>query len=251
MNKRSIFRLLCGVTFATYANVLILSGALVLALPLSSTSSTGLSPLVTAMEAKFGGSKSLQCHFLERYAESGALVRAESGIAYFQKPRKMRWEYKVPEKNLFLADGKNAWFYTPADHTATRIPQRQSQDWRTPLALLTEGAKLSKVCENVIEAKLPSLKGLSGEPSEGTGFECLLKGLDDKEQAHQQVYVEITPSAELARVLILSSGSLATEFRFKDWVLNPALPESLFRFKPALGVVIVDGLLPSEGSVRP
>ena len=61
----------------------------------------------------------------------------------------MRWEYESPEKNLFMVDGKMAWFYVPADHTVTRAPAKQSTDWRTPLALLAGEMKLSRVCARV------------------------------------------------------------------------------------------------------
>src|SRR6202171_2360830 len=61
----------------------------------------------------------------------------------------MRWEYEAPEKNLFLVDGKTAWFYVPADHTVTRVPVKESTDWRTPLALLTREMKISRVCARV------------------------------------------------------------------------------------------------------
>src|SRR5258706_16082345 len=90
---------------------------------------------VKRFEAVYRGARTLQVTFLERYSENGHIVRTEAGIAYFRRPGKMRWEYESPEKNLFLVDGKSAWFYVPADHTVTRVPARQSTDWRTPLAL--------------------------------------------------------------------------------------------------------------------
>ncbi len=213
-------------------------------------------PVVKRMETKYGQARTLRANFLERYFENGAAIRAESGTAYFRKPGRMRWEYVKPEKNLFLVDGKNAWFYTPADHTATKIPARQSEDMRTPLALLTEGAKLSKVCERILPANLPT----TAEPEFGavpvTGFECVMKGDNTnslpkgEREAARRVFLEITASGELARVLVHSAGSVQTEFRFKDWEINPALAEELFRFSPPVGVVIVDGLLPSSSSVR-
>src|SRR5256886_14361833 len=79
------------------------------------------------MEARYRGAKTLQATFLERYAENGREVRTESGTAYFRRPGKMRWEYEVPEKNLFLVDGKTAWFYVPGDHTATRVPAKEDR----------------------------------------------------------------------------------------------------------------------------
>ena len=204
-------------------------------------------------EAIYRNARTLHVTFLERYFENGSLVRAESGVAYFRKPGKMRWEYQSPEKNLFLVDGKNAWFYTPVDHTATRIPARQSDDWRTPLALLAGEGKLSRICGRLLSARLPTLPESNLSSTTGTGFECVLKnsgGDDLRAEAPPRVFLEISDRGELSRVLIQAAGSLQTEFRFKDWEVNPSLAETMFRFSPPPGVVIVDGLLPSSPSTR-
>ncbi len=211
---------------------------------------------VHAFENRYRDLHTLRVRFLEQYSENGRIVRTEAGIAYFRKPGKMRWEYEKPERNLFLVDGKNAWFYTPADHTATKIPARQSEDLRTPLALLTEGGKLSKVCERAIPAKLPPIADGDLSPTSAIGLECIVK--DDSSKSvpvadrapASRILLEITTSGELARVVIQSAGSVQTEFRFKDWEYNPPLAEAQFHFSPPPGVVIVDGLLPSSPSVR-
>src|SRR5437879_1243590 len=97
---------------------------------------------LAALEARYRRATALEANFLERYRENGKEVRVEAGRAYFLRPGKMRWEYEKPEKNLFLVDGKYVWFYAPDDHTATRMPAKQSDDWRTPIAFLTTGMKL-------------------------------------------------------------------------------------------------------------
>src|SRR3954466_4340806 len=101
------------------------------------------------MEARYRSAKTLQATFLQRYLENGAVLRSEAGTAYFRRPGKMRWEYERPEKDLFLVDGKTAWFYVPADHTVTRAPAKQSEDLRTPLALLAGRMKISRICARV------------------------------------------------------------------------------------------------------
>src|SRR6202163_4378124 len=105
--------------------------------------------IVNRLETRYRSARTLQATFLERYTENGRVARVEAGIVYFRRPGKMRWEYESPEKNLFLVDGKSAWFYVPADHTVTRVPAKESTDWRTPLALLAGQMKISRVCSRV------------------------------------------------------------------------------------------------------
>ena len=59
----------------------------------------GLAP-VRLMERRYRAAKTLQATFLERYMESGRAVRVESGVAYFRRPGKMRWEYAVSGAEL-------------------------------------------------------------------------------------------------------------------------------------------------------
>jgi outer membrane lipoprotein carrier protein len=231
-----------------------LSLACALLTALSSTISE--SKLVAAkLEARYRGAHTLVATFLERYSENGRVVRSEAGVVYFRRPGRMRWEYESPEKNLFLVDGKTAWFYVPADHTVTRAPAKQSTDWRTPLALLAGEMKLSRICARV--------EPTAAEPPDTPGnivLYCPLRGEDNKtphaadggadNQAaapDESVYLEIAPTTgELARVLVREKGGVVLEFKFADWRFDPPVPDSYFRFDVPTGVAIVNTETPAE-----
>src|SRR5260370_5616244 len=115
----------------------------------SGASARQVNELVARREATYRSARTLQATFLERYTENGREVRSEAGTAYFRRPGKMRWEYERPDKDLFLVDGKTAWFYVPADHTVTRVPAKESADFRTPLVLLDGETKVSRGWERV------------------------------------------------------------------------------------------------------
>src|SRR5215471_20537887 len=104
---------------------------------------------VRQLESTYKRARTLEAKFLQQYSEGGKVTRSESGTAYFRRPGKMRWEYVSPEANLFVVDGKFAWFYVPADRTVSRVAAKQSEDWRTPLALLAGEMKVSRVCAKV------------------------------------------------------------------------------------------------------
>src|SRR6266403_4810975 len=125
----------------------VLCAVVLLLSPLAGNREAG--ELALRMEARYRPAKTLAATFLERYAENGSVLRSEAGTAYFRRPGKMRWEYERPEKDLFLVDGKTAWFYVPADRTVTRAPVKQSEDLRTPLALLAGDMKISRICARV------------------------------------------------------------------------------------------------------
>jgi outer membrane lipoprotein carrier protein len=215
-------------------------------------------PLVSRFESRYRAAHTLQATFLERYFENGHIARVEAGTAYFRRPGKMRWEYESPERNLFLVDGKSAWFYVPADHTATRVPAKESSDWRTPLSLLAGEMKVSRVCARV-EAALNE----KPESPENAVFFCQLRGTEtapDKQGTHassararegsETVFFEIVKSSgELVRVLVREPGGVGVEFQFANWKTDPAVAESLFRFAAPSGVVIVNGELPHDNAL--
>ena len=218
---------------------------------LAPSSAKDAGKIVIRMEARYRSAKTLQATFLERYVENGSVVRTEAGTAYFRRPGKMRWEYERPEKDLFLVDGKTAWFYVPADHTVTRVPARQSGDLRTPLALLAGQMKVSRICSHVefSDAEKPLVENdvvlrclvrgekqdhASGEEPENT----LAAGANDA------VFFEVAPdSGELARLIVRQAGGISVEFRFENWRFDPAVPDWMFHFEPPPGVAIVNGEL--------
>lgn len=211
--------------------------------------------IAAKLEARYRGAHTLEATFLERYSENGQVVRAEAGVAYFRRPGKMRWEYESPEKNLFVVDGKDAWFYVPADHTVTRVPAKQSTDWRTPLALLAGEMKLSRVCARVE----PTTVEKSETPGNTVLF-CRLRGEDSEPQhsaesatglredgPEDSVYLEIaTGTSDLARVLVREKGGVEVEFKFAAWRFDPPLADTFFRFNVPPGVAIVNGESPAE-----
>src|SRR5438552_11188025 len=213
---------------------------------------TATSLPVKRLEATCRAARTMQVIFLEQYSENGRVVRTEAGAAYFRRPGKMRWEYQSPEKNVFLVDGKTAWFYVPGDHTVTRVPAKQSTDWRTPLALLAGEMKLSRICARVDLA--------TDEKPDKDGdvvLSCPLKGSQAAADPASKngaphakrdlLLLEVAQDTnQLVRIVLREAGGIEIEFKFKDWQFDPPVPDSFFRFEVPLGVAIVNSELPSE-----
>jgi outer membrane lipoprotein carrier protein len=195
------------------------------------------------LEDHYRQPRTLQAVFLERYSEGQRQVRIESGTVYFRRPGQMRWEYDSPEKKLFLVDGKTTWFYVPYDHTVTKAPVKESSDWRTPLALLTGKADLSRLCSQI------DLISQQGIPSGHAVLRCLPK--EAKSPSDEKDYTEVlleldTSTGELARIEIRQPGGIELEYRFGNWQSDIPLAGDLFRFQVPAGVAIVDGATLSE-----
>jgi outer membrane lipoprotein carrier protein len=221
----------------------------------SAANSIEIKKLVSLFESRYRLARTLQATFLERYTENDKFVRSEAGTAYFRHPGKMRWEYESPERDLFLVDGKTAWFYVPRDHTVMRVPAKQSTDWRTPLALLAGEMKVSRVC-----AKVELADQEKPETEQNVVLRCELRGAAPNsagKDSHIEtavpdggksdlVFFEIVrATGDLVRLQVRQSGGVQIEFRFTNWRLNPSMPDSAFRFQVPAGVAIVNGELPA------
>lgn len=194
---------------------------------------------VKQLESAYKRAHTLEANFLQQYSEGGKVTRSESGTAFFRRPGKMRWEYASPEPNLFVVDGKFAWFYVPADRTVSRVAARESSDWRTPLALLAGEMKVSRVCAKV------SLTTDQPSDTSVVRMDCVLRGTEKEVMAgrpHDFAQFEINKSSgELRRIAVLGAGGVRMEIQFSNWRFDPPATDELFHFQAPKGVAIVNG----------
>ncbi|HEY0703119.1 MAG TPA: outer membrane lipoprotein carrier protein LolA [Candidatus Acidoferrales bacterium] len=199
--------------------------------------------VVRALEARYHRASTLKATFFEQYSDGKGGGSAESGIVYFSKPGRMRWEYQSPEEKLFIVDGTNVWFYVPADHTASRAKIGKSTDWRTPLAFLTGKSDLTHLCKSL--EILQTKPGADSFEAPTAPDDSVLRCVPRSESSEtgdeiRDVLLEADPAAHLVRVSIRQPGNLTTEFRFKDWEEGLPIAETKFHFAPPAGVSIVD-----------
>jgi len=190
--------------------------------------------LARAVDDHYNHLRSLQADFTEIYRGEGS-ERIESGTLWLKKPRKMRWEYRSPKEKLFISDGQAVWFYLPAERQLRKTTLRKLDDLRSPLAFLLGKTKL--------ENELRGLSKVTDQSPLSPG-NTLLRGVPQAivGQANE-VQLEITPSNQIVRIVLLEPDGATTEFRFADWKENLELSDSRFQFTPPPGVETVEGQL--------
>jgi outer membrane lipoprotein carrier protein len=185
-----------------------------------------------AIDAHYNHLRSLQAEFTEVYRGSG-IERTETGTLWLKKPGKMRWEYRSPREKLFVSDGKDAWFYVPADRQARKTAAKKLEDVRSPLAFLLGKTKLEK-----------ELQGLSLAPDVAPMIagNFVLRGVPQAlADRVSEILLEITPDHQIARIVIQEVDGAATEYRFGDMKEDVALGDGRFQFKPPAGTETVEG----------
>jgi outer membrane lipoprotein carrier protein len=190
--------------------------------------------IAQAVDEHYNHLKTLQAAFTETYRGLGT-ERSESGTLWLKKPGKMRWEYHAPAEKLFLSDGKETWFYLPAERQARRTPVKQLDDLRSPLAFLLGKAKLEK-----------ELEGLSIAPdvTPANPGDVVLRGVP-KALADRvnQVTLEITPTHLISRITVDEADGSQTEYLFSEQKENVEVGDQRFHFAPPAGVEVMAGEL--------
>ncbi len=218
-------RLLCLVT------VLCLTAAVLAA----AGPAVDLKTLAAAVDAHYNHLRSLEAEFTEVYRGSG-MERTETGTLWLKKPGKMRWEYRSPREKLFVSDGKDAWFYVPADRQARKTAAKKLEDVRSPLAFLLGKTKLEK-----------ELQGLSLAPDvePAAAGNVVLRGVPQTMADRvSEILLEITPDHRIARIVIQEVDGAATEYQFSGMKEDVAIGDGRFDFKPPAGTETVEGLEP-------
>ena len=188
--------------------------------------------LAAAVDTHYNHLRSLETEFTEVYRGSG-MERTETGTLWLKKPGKMRWEYRSPREKLFVSDGKDAWFYVPADRQARKTQAKKLEDLRSPLAFLLGKTKLEK-----------ELRGLSLAPDVAplASGNVVLRGVPQAlADRVSEVLVEVTPDYRIARIVIQEVDGAATEYRFGDMKEDVAIADGRFDFKPPAGTETVEG----------
>jgi outer membrane lipoprotein carrier protein len=213
-----------SIKFALFATLALTAPALIAQTP------TAIS-LSKTVDAHYNHLQSLQARYTERYQGLG-LDRTETGTLTLRKPGRMRWAYDTPAGKLFLLDGRSAISYTPGDAQATRIPEKQLDDLRSPLRFLLGHTELAKELDNLTLTILDSSSyTLSGTPH----------GL---QQRIHLLALTVDPTGAIHAMRIEDADGATTTFTFTALRENIPTTAADFTFTPPAGVTLIDGSAP-------
>lgn len=183
-----------------------------------------------AVDDHYNRLKSFKGSFAEIYLGPG-VSRSESGTVWLKKPGRMRWEYREPKEKLFLTDSENAYFYVPGERQARKTPVKKIDDIRSPLRYLLGKTKLEKELDHLSLA--PDIAPL--QPG-NVVLRGIPKGMTDR---ISEVLLEISPSHQIARIVLRGVDDATTDFRFSDMQENLPLADSFFRLALPPGVQMI------------
>lgn len=154
-----------------------------------------------------------------------------SGVMYFQKPSRMRWEYLKPpdQKKEVISDGRQVWIYLPEDALVLVYPLNQVL--RSDLVLRF----FSGIGQVQNDFKI------SWQRPPVLGAHYVIKLVPRQRQAElQRLILTIDPYTHIVENLEFSNAlGETTRFDFSGTILGTKKPPQFFTFIPPPGVQVV------------
>lgn len=219
------------------ARVLLLAYVLLL-LPLTRGGAAGTESageaLLRRVGERYAAAHTLSAKFRQEIPlQNIGIVRKASGNVYFGRPLKMRWDYKGPEAQLFLADGRH-FYFRPAGSSQVirRDVDEKGLGGKIPLLLLFGKGEITDLFR--VDAADPRKGG------EETVLRLSPRG-DGAPDVRRIDLVVGAGDALIREVHLFDRLGGENHLYLTDVTVNPSLPADFFRFRKPDGVSVVDG----------
>ena len=191
--------------------------------------------LIDGVQRSFAQMTDFEADFIQKDQNPLNRNRQATGHLYLMRPRKMRWDYKTPEEQYFISDGKTVYFYVPSDHQVNKEAVKDTFDDRMPLMFLLGRSDLRN------EFTRFELGPVDTKPFlEGTQ---VVRMYPKRKTDIKDVVMEVDPANyQIRRLLLNHNDGSRSEFIFSNIRLNTGLKASMFDFKVPAGVQVVEGI---------
>jgi outer membrane lipoprotein carrier protein len=178
-----------------------------------------------SLETRFAGLDSFSAEFTQKLFDADQVMQEESsGVLRVQRPNRFNLEYRQPYYQLYIADGKELYFYDK-DLEQVTVKSQEGMLENTPAMLLSNPAKLDQLYHVKPQGEEDGLFWYELTPKQqGGSFERINLAFK---------------SNELRIMELLDSFNQTTRLMFKNIQRNPDLNPKLFRFTPPKGVDVI------------
>ncbi len=189
--------------------------------------------LLHRLARKYAGLSTLSADFRQEVPlQNVGIIRKAAGRVYFRRPLRMRWDYRKPDEQLFLSDGRYLYYRPPASRRVFRRPlDEKALGGRVPLLLLFGR---DDITEYFRVAETVPLKG-----GRETALRLVPKGEGAPGVRRLDLVVE-DADLGIREVHLYDRLGGANHLFFDHIAFDPPLPRGFFRFRKPPGVEVVD-----------
>jgi outer membrane lipoprotein carrier protein len=89
-------------------------------------SRTELKALIAHLQRHYQDTASFKANFKETIARTGAPPRERTGVIYYRKPGRLRWEFAQPQPETIVSDGALIYDYDPGLNQVVETPLKSA-----------------------------------------------------------------------------------------------------------------------------
>lgn len=198
------------------------------AAPPASRSSLKVDEVVRRLQQRYDATTDFTAEFTQTVdvASLGRTLTSK-GRVYFKRPGRMRWEFREPEVQTIVVDGRTLWVYQPDHQQVMKTAFQAAFQSATPVTFLLGVGKLAAD----FRASLVSV-----------GAETLSVRLEPKQDAEIGILVLTVDrkSYDLVAAEITDPLGNVTRLAFSGLKRGVGLDDSHFTFEPPPGVDVVE-----------
>lgn len=184
--------------------------------------------ILTSVENHYNRTETLELYFTEHYTGQGRNTN-EKGELFLRKPGKMRWQYSEPAGELYISDGKYLYSYHPSENRAEKMPMKEMDDMRGPLAFLLGRLHFQD-----------DFREFHGMPDRGSQDVFITAIPKSDKLPYSEVKFLVSPDFVIHWLTVKGQDGSTLEFTFAGEKRNPPIPEAMFKFSPPPGAEFVD-----------
>lgn len=172
--------------------------------------------------------RGLAAEFEQTYNAPGTRERREHGRLVLERPRLMRWEYDPRPGKLFIVNGRDVWFYIPADREAIHADVNNISDARFPFLFLLGQTNLRREFRSITLIE-------TSEQSETRTLHLIPRNASS---GLREIFLEVYPDGRIVKVKMVDETGATSEVVLTNVRENFIAPADAFRFHPPPGVTV-------------
>jgi len=185
--------------------------------------------IVDAIQKQYDATDTFQARFIQKsYLKILGQSQKAEGFVSIQKPGKMKWNYRAPDRQILVSNDQGLWLYLPDEKQVTKMKAQSIYSSNTPALFLAGRGKLT---ESFTIGKVTEESGL---------YVAELIPRNRAQNLSKMVLLVDKKNYQIVGSRVYDNLGNKTEMMFSDIQTNPNLNKKLFQFEVPKGVELID-----------
>ncbi|MEE8206382.1 MAG: outer membrane lipoprotein chaperone LolA [Nitrospinaceae bacterium] len=185
--------------------------------------------IVDAIQKQYDATDTFQARFIQKsYLKILGQSQKAEGFVSIQKPGKMKWNYRAPDRQILVSNDQGLWLYLPDEKQVTKMKAQSIYSSNTPALFLAGRGKLT---ESFTIGKVTEESGL---------YVAELIPRNRAQNLSKMVLLADKKNYQIVGSRVYDNLGNKTEMMFSDIQTNPNLNKKLFQFEVPKGVELID-----------